>query len=139
MNLFFEMTEFYSDLKQKFVSKDDCDNSKYLYLNLKMRNLSDMNDLYNAQDVILLYEIFENRFPTIQDVFKFNPRIRNSASTLSRCIQRDRSKIVISLPNSNNVIKTFEKTLTVGFKSVNTRLAFDTEKLMPNILPDDYN
>ena len=139
MNLFFEMTEFYSDLKQKFVSKDDCDNSKYLYLNLKMRNLSDMNDLYNAQDVILLYEIFENRFPTIHDVFKFNPRIRNSASTLSRCIQRDRSKIVISLPNSNNVIKTFEKTLTVGFKSVNTRLAFDTEKLMPNILPDDYN
>ena len=27
-----------------------------------MRNLSDMNGLYNAQDVILLSEIIENRF-----------------------------------------------------------------------------
>lgn len=27
-----------------------------------MRNLSDMNGLYNAQDVILLCEIIENRF-----------------------------------------------------------------------------
>ena len=28
----------------------------------KMRNLSDLNDLYNAQDVILLLEIIKNRF-----------------------------------------------------------------------------
>ena len=27
-----------------------------------MRNLVDMNDLYNAQDVILLCKIIENRF-----------------------------------------------------------------------------
>ena len=27
-----------------------------------MRNLGDLNDLYNAQDVILLCEITENRF-----------------------------------------------------------------------------
>ena len=33
-----------------------------LYLTLKMRNLNGMNDFYNAQDVILLCEIFENRF-----------------------------------------------------------------------------
>ena len=29
----------------------------YLYETLKMRNLGDMNDLYNTQDVILLCEI----------------------------------------------------------------------------------
>ena len=34
---------------------------KYLCTILKMRNLGDMNDLYNMQDVILLCEIIENR------------------------------------------------------------------------------
>ena len=46
-----------------------------------------MNDPNNAQDIIKLCEIFENRFQMIQDKFKFNPIIYNSASTLSGCIQ----------------------------------------------------
>ena len=54
---FFEMTEFYSDLKQKSVSKVNYDNSEYLNLTPKMRNLSDMSNLYNAQDIILLCEV----------------------------------------------------------------------------------
>ena len=32
-----------------------------------MRNLSDLNDLYNAQDVIILLEMIENRFQSMQD------------------------------------------------------------------------
>ena len=59
---FFARTEFYSALKQKAVSDSDYKSSKYLFETLKMRNLSDMNDLYNVQDVILLAEIIENRF-----------------------------------------------------------------------------
>ena len=47
-----------------------------------MRNLSDMNDLHNAQDVILLCEIIENRFQLMYDKYGFNPRKCNSASTL---------------------------------------------------------
>ena len=61
-NDFWERTEFLSELKQSSVDYNDCENSKYLYQTLKMRNLDDMNDLYNAQDVILLCEIIENRF-----------------------------------------------------------------------------
>ena len=38
------------------------ENSKFLYKNLKMRHLGDLNDLYNFQDVALLCEILENRF-----------------------------------------------------------------------------
>ena len=53
-NAVFEKTEFYSDLKQKGVSDSDNESSFYLYRTLKMKNLGDMNDLYNAQDVILL-------------------------------------------------------------------------------------
>ena len=54
--------EFYSNLKQREVTDNDYESSFYLYKILKMRNLGDMNDLYNAQDVILLCEIGENRF-----------------------------------------------------------------------------
>ena len=39
---------------------------------LKMRNLGDMNDLYNAQDVILLCEIIENKFQIMNDAYGFN-------------------------------------------------------------------
>ena len=66
-NVFFEKTEFYSDLKQKAVSDSDYESSFYFYRTLKMRNLDDMNDLYNAQDVILLCEIGENRFQFMHD------------------------------------------------------------------------
>ena len=43
------------------------------------------------------------------------------------------SKIIIALPTSNKVIDIFEKTLTGDFSCVNTRLAFDTEMLLPNL------
>ena len=59
----------------------------------KCRNLSDLNDLYNAQDVILLLEIIENRFQGMQNECGYNPRKVNSASKLSGYIQREQSKI----------------------------------------------
>ena len=54
---FFAPTGFYSALRQKAVSDSDYESNSYLFETLKMRNLSDMNDLYNIQDVILLVEI----------------------------------------------------------------------------------
>ena len=50
-----------------------------------MRNLGDMNDLYNAQDVALLCEIAENRFQFMHDQYGFNLRQCNSA--VSGCIE----------------------------------------------------
>ena len=60
----------------------------YLYQTLKMRNLGDMNDLYNAQDVILLCKIIENRFQVMQETCGFNPRKCNSSSSMSGCIYK---------------------------------------------------
>ena len=97
-----------------------------------MRNLSDMNDLYNAQDVILMCEIIENRFEDMYQKRLCNPRKCNSASSLSSCIQRDLSKIIIALSTSSSMVESLEKTLAGGFSGVNTRLAFDTEILLPN-------
>ena len=97
-NEFFDHTEFYSSLKQATVSKEEYENCKFLYQKLKMRNLGDLNDLYNVQDVILFCELIENRFQLMHEKFGFNPRKINSASTLSTCVQRDQSKVLIALP-----------------------------------------
>ena len=104
-----------------------------------MRNLSNLNDLYNVQDVIILLEIIENRFQIIQDKTSYNPRIINSASKLSGCIQREKSKCILALPINNTQMEVFEKTICGGFSSVNTRLSFDTEILMPNLTKTDYD
>ena len=104
-----------------------------------MRDLSDLNDLYNVQDVMILLEIVENRFQLMQNKFGYNPRIINSASKLSGCIQREKSKCIIALPINNVEMEVFEKAICGGFSSVNTRLSFDTEMLMPNLTKKDYD
>ena len=111
--IFFEKDEFYSDLKKKSVSDDGYGSSLYLSKTLKMRNLGDMNDLYNAQDVILLCEIIENRFQLMHDKYGFNPRKCNSASSLSGSIERDLSKVIIALPTTKEIVDVFEQTLTL--------------------------
>ena len=75
-----------------------------------MRNLGDMNDLYNMQDVILLCEIIENRFEKMHKKFGYNPRKYNSASTLSGCVQRNQSKVIITLLTNYEHAEIFEKT-----------------------------
>ena len=106
-DVFIEKSEFYSDLKQRAASNSDYESSFYLYRTLKMQNVGDMNDLYNAQDVILLCEIVENRFQSMHDANGFNPRKCNSASTLSGCISREMSRVIILLPASNKIVDIF--------------------------------
>ena len=132
-NDLWEKTEFFSKLKQSAVDDNDHENSKYLYQTLKMRNLGDMNDLYNAQDVILLHEIIENRFQVMHDSYGFNPRKSNSASSMSDCIEREMSRIILPLPTKLEPFEIFEQTVKGGFSKVNTSLAFDTQTLLPNL------
>ena len=135
---FFTHTEFYSSLKQSNVSLAEYENAKYLYQTLKMRNLGDINDLYNAQDVILLCEIIENRFQQMYERYGYNPRKCNSASTLSGCVQRGLSKVIITLPTNIEHAEIFEKSLIGGYSCVNTRLGFDTEVLLSNFSQAAY-
>ena len=72
--ILFSKDEFYSTLKGNAVGDDEYNNSKILYTLLKMRDLSDSNGLYNAQDVIFLCEIMENRFRAMCDKTVYNPR-----------------------------------------------------------------
>ena len=52
--VFFSKHEFCSTLKGSAVGDNEYKISKIFYTLLKMRDLSDLNNLHNAQDVILL-------------------------------------------------------------------------------------
>ena len=95
--------------------------------------MGDWNDLYNTQDIILLTKIIESRFQTMQNTYGFNPRKFNSASSLSGCIEREMSKIIFALPTKYDHVEIFEETVIGGFSCVNTRLAFDSQILLPNL------
>ena len=69
------------------------------YTLLKMRDLSDLNNLYNSQDVVLLLEIIENRFQAMYEKSIYNSRKCNSAGKL----------ILISTSTNNSVTDVFEK------------------------------
>ena len=72
-----------------------------------MRNLGDMNYLYNAQDVVFLCQIGENRFQFMHNSYGFNPRKCNLASTLCGCIEREMPGVILALPTSNEVVDIF--------------------------------
>ena len=95
----------------------------------KKRNLGDMNDLYNAEDVISMCEIMGNRFQVMNDTYGFNPRKCNSASSMSGCIEREMSRTILALPTKLEYVEIFKQTVTGSFSAVNTRLAFDTQIL----------
>ena len=137
--IFYCRDEFFSTLKGNAVDEESYENAKKLFILLRMRNLSNLNDLYNVQEVILLLEMMENRFQSMQEKSGYNPRITNSASKRSGCIQREQSKVILALPTNNNQMEVFEKTVAGGFSCVNNRLSFDTEILMPNLSRKDYN
>ena len=98
-----------------------------------MHNLSAMNDLYSFQDTCLLCKILENWSEEINKICRLIPRKHKSVSALNGCIEKEMSKVILSLPTNNEVVEMFESTLTGWFSCVSTRLAFDSEILMPNI------
>ena len=132
-NEFWGKNEFFSELKLSAVDDKSYENSKYLYQSLKMRNLGNLNDLYNTQDVFLLTEIIESRFQVMQNTYGFNPRKCNSASSMSGCIEREMSKVILTLPTKYEHVEIFEQTVISGFSSVNTILPFDSQILLPNL------
>ena len=128
---FWFKTEFYSELKMQSVDNQTYENSRFLYKNLKMRHLGDLNDLYNFQDVALLCGILENRFQLMHERYGFNPRKCNSASTLSGCIEGEMSKVILTLPTKVDHNEIFEQTVIGGFSCLNNRLVFDNQILLP--------
>ena len=127
---FFLPHQFHLSMKDSVLSEEEYQNVKNFYMTLKLQNLGELNHIYNFQDTIILCEIFEQRSSRLLEIFKYNPRKCNSASSFSGCVHRNKSKCCIALPTNAEHVRVFEKTLIGGFSCVNTRLAFDTEVLI---------
>ena len=73
----------------------------------------------------------------MQNIYGFNPRKSNSVSTMSGCIEREMSKVIITLPTKIEHVEIFEQTVIGGFSCINNRLAFDTQLLLPNFVDSE--
>ena len=129
---FFSQHLFHSTLKDSQISIEDYKNVKRFYTLMKYGNLGELNRIYNFQGTIILCEIFEQRSVLLKQIFKYNPKKCNSASSFSSFVQRNKSKFSIALPTDAEFVRVFEKTLIGGFSCINTRLAFDTDILIKN-------
>ena len=129
--IFFLPHHFNSSLKGDTISEENYNALKKLYRTLKLKKLGELNKSYNFQDKIILCKIFESRASYLQKTFKFNQRKCSSASYLSGCVQRDKSKCLIAVPTDVEQVKDFKRILIGGYTSVNTCLAFDSQILMP--------
>ena len=123
---FFLPHQFYCSLKETIISKEDYDLVKKFYQTMKLKNLGELNKLYNFQDIIILYEIFENRS---SQLYKSSLNITRESVIpqvfLVVVSTETKSKCLIALPTAAEHVRVFEKTLIGGFSCVNTRLAFD--------------
>ena len=126
------MHQFYLNMKDSVLSKKEHENVKKFCNLMKLSNFGELNQLYNFQNTIILCEVFEQRADLFKETFKFNPQKCNSASSLSGCVHRNKSKCCIALPTDATYVRAFEKTLIGGFSCVNTKLGFDTNVLLNN-------
>ena len=80
-------------MKELLKKTEGC---RKLFKRLKMRNLSDFNNIYNIQDVFILGAILEYRWQKIKDETRFDPRCFTCANTLSGAIERIKSKLILT-------------------------------------------
>ena len=90
---FWPIESFYSRLRDEGISQKEWEMCKKIFKVMKMRNLSDFNDIYNIQDVIILAVILEYCWQKIKDDTGFDPRCLMSVSTMSGAIKRIKSKV----------------------------------------------
>ena len=58
---FFLRHHFYSSLKDDTMTHEEYENVNKFYQKMQLKNLGDLNKIYNFQDTIFLSEIFEQR------------------------------------------------------------------------------
>ena len=70
---FFRSHQFFSSLKDNPLSEEEYEQVKKFYKTLKLKDLGELNKIYNFQDTIILCEVFEQRSCHLQEIFKYNP------------------------------------------------------------------
>ena len=128
---FWNIETFYCRLKDEVISQKEWEGCRKLIKVLKMKNLSDFNDIYNIQDVFILGLILEYRWQKIKYETGFDPRCFTSASTLNGAIERIKPKVILTYHRNIEVVDLIESLLRRGYSSVHTRLCFDIEMSTP--------
>ena len=131
---FWSIDTFYSSLRDEGITEKEWEGGRKLYKTVKMKNLSDFNDIYNIQDVSILSFILENRWQKVKDETRFDPKCFTSASTLSGIIERIKSKVILTFPKDVETVDLMERLLSGGYSSIYTRLGFNTEMFTPKSL-----
>ena len=106
---FFQKKDFYSELKETDSSDEENENIKKNFILLRLKTLRDMNRIYNFQDTLISYEIFQQRSLFLEKRFKFNPRKCNSASSFSGTVHRNKSKCNIAMPTNAEQIRVLKR------------------------------
>ena len=69
----------------------------------------------------------------MQNTYGFKPRRCNSSTSMSGCIEREMSKVILALPTKYEHAEIFEETVIASFSSVNTKFPFDSQISLPNL------
>ena len=103
------MIDFYISLKNNVITDEEYFDVKNRFKILKMRNIVDLNDLYNFQETIIPCKIFVSRVSLMNEQYKITLRRCIFASLLSGSIQRNQSKVIILLPTNTETVKLLKK------------------------------
>ena len=110
---FFAKTEFFSSLKNKIILDADYENVKKFWQILRLKKLSELNNIYNFQDTIILCEIFENGAKEMMKRFPYKLRKCTSASSQSSCIHRYLSKVINVFQHRPSLLMYSRRSLSV--------------------------
>ena len=91
---FFLPHQFYLSLKDNAMTGEEYENVKNFCQTIKLKDLGELDKIYNFQDTIILCEIFEQRSMHLQKLFKYNPRKCNSVSSFSGCVTGTKVSVV---------------------------------------------
>ena len=98
---FFLPHQFYSSMKDSTISGQDYENVKKFYTVLKLKNLGELNDIYNFQDTIILCEIIKQRSLRLQKIFKYNSDITLQVASVGASIGTKVSVVFLFLLTLN--------------------------------------
>ena len=128
---FWPIESFYSMLRDENISQKEWEGCKRLCKILRVRNLSDFNDICNTQDVIILAVILEYHWQKTKNDTGFDPRYFTSASTFSGANERIKCKVILTFASNVEIVDLMESLLRGGYSFVHTCLGLDTAMFTP--------
>ena len=117
---------FISSLKMKNIDESDYENVKKIWNVFQLRNLDDLNALYNASDVIIMANVVNKRLHKLFHLFGYEPKHFASTTGFSSAALAKHSRQIITNPQNNDVLMAFENAVRGGYSAVMQRLSFDT-------------